>query len=224
MCQAISGIAVKNGEDIKVYTLRHEDSHQKIRDEYKIRDDNRPGSQYQTPVELIPVRGLFKLGDMDFKFDAGRPDWWTDEITEEAKKQLFAAWMARWEGKILQFDGYLYLRSLTTLPEGVTLEAGGHLDLSSLTTLPEDVTLKAGGSLDLRSLTALPEGVTLEPGGYLYLSSLTTLPEGVTLKAGGYLDLRSLTTLPEGVTLKTGGYLYANDKVKAEFNKRKARR
>ena len=86
--------------------------------------------------------------------------------------------------------GYLDLRSLTTLPEGVSLTAGGYLDLRSLTTLPEGVSLTAGGYLDLSSLTTLPEGVSLTAGGYLYLSSLTTLPEGVSLTAGGYLDLR----------------------------------
>jgi hypothetical protein len=194
MCQAISGIVVKSGDDVKVYTLHHSDSHEDIRNECKIKDDLSASSQYQTPVELVPVRDLFNVDGMDFKFDAERPTWWTDEMTNSAIRQLHKAWMNRWDGKTLVFNGNLDLSSLTTLPEGVTLESGGNLDLSSLTTLPEGVTLKLGGNLDLSSLTTLPEGVTLKLGGNLYLGSLTTLPEGVTLKSGGNLYLRSLTT------------------------------
>ena len=47
----------------------------------------------------------------------------------------------------------------------------GDLYLRSLTSLPEGVSLTAGGSLDLRSLTSLPEGVSLTAGGYLYLKN-----------------------------------------------------
>jgi len=207
VCQAISGEAIKSGEDVKVYTLRHSDGHEDIKAEYVVRDDASASAQYHTPVELVPVRDMFKADGMDFKFDAGRPNWWTDEMTASAKRQLHSAWMSRWGGKKLVFNGSLDLRSLTTLPEGVTLEAGGDLYLDSLTTLPEGVTLEAGGSLDLRSLTTLPEGVALEAGGYLYLDPLTTLPEGVALEAGGDLYLGSLTALPKGVKA-TYGRLY----------------
>ncbi len=59
----------------------------------------------------------------------------------------------------LSAGGNLYLRSLTTLPEGVTLSAGGDLDLSGLTTLPEGVNLSAGGNLYLGGLKNRPEGI-----------------------------------------------------------------
>jgi len=162
MCQAISGIAVKTGETVKIYTLRHEDSHEKIRDKYKIKDNNSPASFYQTPVELIPVTSLFEVAGMKFKFDDERPNWWTDEMTGEAIKQLYQAWRDRWDGKILIFKGSLNLGSLTSIPEGVTLSAGGGLYLSSLTSIPEGVNLSAGGGLYLGSLTAIPEGVNVK--------------------------------------------------------------
>ena len=41
MCQAISGIAVKAGDEIKVYTSRHSDSHNDIREENKIAEEEK---------------------------------------------------------------------------------------------------------------------------------------------------------------------------------------
>lgn len=41
------------------------------------------------------------------------------------------------DGNAFTAGGSLYLRSLTTLPEGVALSAGGSLYLGSLTTLAE---------------------------------------------------------------------------------------
>ena len=185
MCQFRSGIAVRVDEStVRVYMLSDDDSHEEIRKHYRLTDDGEL-SRYQTPVELVPVRGLFRREDYDFVFDAGKPDWWVDGMMEQAVDVLFPAALTRLEGT----TGDLNLRSLVTLPEGVTLHAGGDLDLYSLTTMPEGVTLHAGGYLNLRSLTTLPEGVTLHAGGYLNLYSLTTMPEGVTLHAGGYLYL-----------------------------------
>jgi hypothetical protein len=100
-----------------------------------------------------------------------------------------------------EFKAYLKSKDID-FSEGdgeLIIKAGGYLYLSSLTTIPEGVTISAGGNLDLSSLTTIPEGVTISAGGDLDLSSLTTIPEGVTISAGGDLDLRSLTTIPEGV-------------------------
>jgi len=210
MCKCISGIAVNIGDGVKMYTHTDTDSHTEIRRFHHICDDSSAAASRQTPVELIPVRGLglLDIGEMGFVLDAEKPRWWTEEMQEEATRQLHSAWLKRWKGKRLIFKGYLDLRSLTSIPEGVTLSAGGYLDLESLTSIPEGVTLSAGGDLYLGSLTSIPEGVTLSAGGYLDLGSLTSIPEGVTLSAGGYLDLRSLTSIPEGVTLSAGGDLY----------------
>lgn len=132
MCQYISGVAVKDGETVRVYTLPDKDSHSDIRETYKIRDDAGPGAQLQTPVELVPVRGLDRVEDFDFVFDAERPAWWTDEMTEEATRQLFTVHQARYrDGKIVM-AGNLDLSSLTSLPEGVSLTAEGNLDLGRL--------------------------------------------------------------------------------------------
>ena len=48
----------------------------------------------------------------------------------------------------------------------------GYVYLGSLTTLPEGVTFSNGGAVYLPSLTTLPEGVTFSNGGYVYLPSL----------------------------------------------------
>ena len=131
MCQTISGIAVKSGDTVKVYTSSKSDSHTDIREEFHIRDDNSPIANNQTPVELIPKTSLTEIGGMNFIFDAGRPDWWTDDMTEEATRQLYHDLMRRWnnERTVFSFEGDLDLRSLKSIPEGVTLEAGGNLYL-----------------------------------------------------------------------------------------------
>ena len=186
MCQSISGVAVKSGDSVKVYTLRDEDSHEAIRKEYGIGDGLEPSARYQTPVELVPVRGLRRLEDMDFIFDDERPDWWDDEMTEEAKRQLFSVWLLRWDGDILSMKGSLNLGSLTSIPKGVTLKAGGDLYLGRLTSIAQGVTLKAGGDLYLERLTSIPKGVTLKVGGDLYLGRLTTIAKGCRFSAASY--------------------------------------
>jgi hypothetical protein len=205
MCQTKSGVAIYlNDAEVEVKTLRGEDSHTKIREAFKIRDDDGPGAGRQVPVEYVPGDGadIRKPGPgWKFLIDCDRPEWWTDAHTESAISQLSAAWIAEWDGNKLIYGG-LDLRSLTAIPEGVTLSAGRNLDLRSLTAIPEGVTLSAGGDLYLGSLTAIPEGVTLSAGGYLDLNALTAIPEGVTLSAGRNLYLNALTAIPEGVNVK----------------------
>ncbi|MEY4767707.1 MAG: hypothetical protein RL637_346, partial [Pseudomonadota bacterium] len=48
----------------------------------------------------------------------------------------------------------------------------GYLDLRSLTSIPDGFTPTVGGSLYLSSLTSIPDGFTPTVGGSLYLSSL----------------------------------------------------
>ena len=142
MCQFISGVAVERDDTVTVKTLKNSDSHSEIRKKFNIADDNSSRGQRQTPVELIPVTSLTDVSGMEFRFDAERPDWWTDAMTDEATRQLFRAAKNRWDGNTLKAD-YLDLSSLTSIPEGVTLSAGGYLDLSSLTSIPEGVKINA---------------------------------------------------------------------------------
>ena len=72
-----------------------------------------------------------------------------------------------------EIGGYLYLSTLTSIPEGFNPTVGGYLDLSSLTSIPEGFNPTVGGYLDLRSLTSIPEGFNPTVGGYLDLSSET---------------------------------------------------
>ena len=51
--------------------------------------------------------------------------------------------------------GYLYLSSLTSIPEGFNPTVGGWLDLRSLTSIPEGFNPTVGGDLDLGSLTSI---------------------------------------------------------------------
>jgi hypothetical protein len=106
-----------------------------------------------------------------------------------------------------EIGGYLYLRSLTSIPEGFNPTVGGSLDLSSLTSIPEGFNPTVGGSLYLRSLTSIPEGFNPTVGGSLDLRSLTSIPEGFNPTVGGYLDLSSLTSIPEGFNPTVGGSL-----------------
>ena len=168
MCKKKSGVAVKSGDEVVVYTLPGNDRHTDIREKHNLRDDVSLMARYQVPVEFIPVRGLFEIEDYEFAFDESRPEWWTDAMTESAKKQLFRAAMDEWDGKTLKVDRDINFSSLISIPEGVTLEAGWNIYLDSLTSMCEGVTLKAGWNIYLDSLTSMGGGVTLEAGWCIY--------------------------------------------------------
>ncbi len=189
MCKFKSGEGVFVDGMVEIKTVVGEDSHIAIRETHGIREDHRGlGARYHTPLEFIPVRGLLTREDYDLVFDAGKPEWWTDELTQSAKRQFWHA----------------VLREL----RGCELKPGRDLNLGSLTSLPERCELKPGGNLYLESLTSLPERCELTPGGNLYLRSLTLLPERCELTPGRGLYLRSRTSLPERCELKPGGNLY----------------
>jgi len=113
-----------------------------------------------------------------------------------------------------KIPGDLYLKSVTSLPEGFNPIVGGTLDLYSVTSLPEGFNPIVGGTLDLYSVTSLPEGFNPIVGGNLYLSSVTSLPEGFNPTVGRSLDLKSgysnqYTKLPENYmfTWENGKYI-----------------
>ena len=146
MCHFRSGVGVLNMSDnmLSVKFLDGEDSHTKIRSTYYIRDDDGAGATRQTPLEYKPAKDLLDLESYELTFDAGRPDWWTEEHTEQAIRQFRADITPVIAARKWDWGGYLDLGSLTSLPEGVTLSAGGYLCLRSLTSLPEGVKVKAG--------------------------------------------------------------------------------
>ena len=98
--------------------------------------------------------------------------------------------------------GSLYLRSLTSIPEGFNPTVGGSLYLRSLTSIPEGFNPTVGGSLDLSSLTSIPEGFNPTVGGDLYMRSLTSIPEKKRA-------LKKVHKLKNG-DFKPGDYLYAD--------------
>ena len=106
-----------------------------------------------------------------------------------------------------EIGGNLYLRNLTSIPEGFNPTVGGSLDLGNLTSIPEGFNPTVGGNLYLRNLTSIPEGFNPTVGGYLYLRNLTSIPEGFNPTVGGDLYLQNLTSIPEGFNPTVGGYL-----------------
>ena len=78
MCRVISGVAVRVDEaTVKVYTLRHHDSHEAIRMEFGLGDTSLL-HRFQTPVELVPV------GDVDLRDTS----WWTFEFDEVVPEDI----------------------------------------------------------------------------------------------------------------------------------------
>jgi hypothetical protein len=67
--------------------------------------------------------------------------------------------------------GDLYLRNLTSIPEGFNPTVGGYLDLGNLTSIPEGFNPTVGGDLYLRNLTSIPEGFNPTVGGSVLLRS-----------------------------------------------------
>ena len=92
-----------------------------------------------------------------------------------------------------EVGGYLYLGSVTSIPEGFNPTVGGDLYLGSVTSIPEGFNPTVGGDLYLRSVTSIPEGFNPTVGGGLDLGSVTSIPEGFNPTVGGGLYLRSVT-------------------------------
>ena len=159
MCRLISGVAVLTGETVKVYTLPDSDSHSDIRSKFNIRDDDGAGNR-QTPIEYIPVGPLDSFDEWKFLFDDERPDWWTDDMTDQAIRQLISAFRDRHEN--WKFKGLLDLggTQITALPDGLSVDGWLNLSGTQITALPDG--LSVGGWLNLSGtqITALPDGLS----------------------------------------------------------------
>jgi len=92
----------------------------------------------------------------------------------------------------------------------------GSLYLRGLTSVPDGFNPTVGGSLDLRGLTSVPDGFNPTVGGSLYLEGLTSIPDGFNPTVGGSLDLRGLTAqtkqpISDLVFFQGGAYILADD-------------
>src|SRR3990167_8842932 len=92
--------------------------------------------------------------------------------------------------KTTVLGGYVYLRSLTSMPDNVEFNNGGGVDLGSLTSMPDNVEFNNGGYVDLNSLTSMPDNVEFNNGGNVDLNSLTSMPDNVEFNNGGNVDLK----------------------------------
>ena len=98
-----------------------------------------------------------------------------------------------------KYQGDLYLRSLTAIPEGFNPTVGGYLNLPSLTAIPDGFNPTVGGNLDLSSLTAIPEGFkprklgiySWQNGKYILCDSIFT---EVLQKRGNVYKIKKITT------------------------------
>ena len=133
MCQHRSYIVLESG---KVLSLEKDDSHEKIREAFNVRDTNLEAGR-QTSLEMLPV-DLTDCSTWKLHFDSTKHDWWTDNHEKAVREQLRRDHAKYWHKKngVYVFGGNLDLRSLTSLPANAKLSAGGDLDLSSLTSLP----------------------------------------------------------------------------------------
>jgi hypothetical protein len=156
MCRFRSAEAIKTSEStVELKFVAGNDSHEVIKEEHHICDGVGAAARLHTPLEAIPgPGGLMDLNGYQLVFDAGRPDWWTDEMTESALRQ-FRDEIGR------------------LLAGGPTLQWGGNLDLGRVTSLPASAKLSAGGNLYLGSVTSLPASAKLSAGGNLYLAGKT---------------------------------------------------
>ena len=192
MCQFKSGIAIQKSEsevDVRVIPLN--DSHTDIREKHHISEDNLGLSRFSTPVELIPTRLDFEdKSCWALVFDAGKPDWWVDCMTDQCIDQLLKAAKSDFEAVM---SGEKYEKSL---------------DLGRLTSIPIGFNPTVGGNLYLHRLTSIPDGFNPTVGINLYLHSLTSIPDEFNPTVGGHLDLDSLTSIPDSVRKNVKGKVY----------------
>ena len=131
MCQFKSGIAILRGGEIELLTLPRKDSHTKIREYFKIGEDNglaQGGNN--TPVEYVPYGDLtdwydwtkYKLIYDDCPPNC-KPDWVTDEMEARIVRGFQSAIKKQTQNGCLEHGGYIYLSSLKTLPENAKLSA-----------------------------------------------------------------------------------------------------
>ena len=153
MCQFKSGIAIQGSKskvDVRVLPLN--DNHTDIREKHHISEDNLGLSRYSTPVELVPTRLDFEdKSCWALVFDAGKPDWWVDRMTDQCIDQLLKAAKSDIEAVIggQTYEKGLYLESLTSIPDGFNPTVGRSLYLYSLTSIPDSVRKNVKGEVYL---------------------------------------------------------------------------
>ena len=173
MCKFRSAVAIKDGDTVKLMMLPGEDSHEKIRTHYNIRDGEGASASRQTPVEYYPTRTLKSWDGWILEFDADRPDWWTDAMTESATHQFQSDITPIIASGFDGWTGYLDLRSVTSI-DGVTFGAiGGYIDLHNVTSI-DGVTFGAiGGYLNLHNVTSIDAKQHRKVKGRIYLKNKT---------------------------------------------------
>ena len=181
MCQFKSGIDIRiNESEVAVRVLPLNDSHSDIRDRCKIPNDNLGLSRFSTPVELIPTKLDFENKSCwKFVFDAGKPDWWVDSMTDQCIDKLLKAAKSDFEALMngQKYCSSLCLENLTSIPEGFSPKVGGTLYLINLTSIPEGFSPVVGRDLCLHGLTSIPTGFNPKVGQDLYLNSIRQLPK-----------------------------------------------
>jgi hypothetical protein len=118
MCQYRSGVATWINDVLTVYTLPGEDSHGTIRGQLGIADG--VGCDRQAPFEYVPTAGLHDWDSYVLRWDNGRPAWATVEVEDQICRHMDRVVRA---DDLSAWEGYLYLGSLASIPEGVTATA-----------------------------------------------------------------------------------------------------
>ncbi len=139
MCKHRSAKVTYFNDELKVYTLEGNDSHNDIAEKFNIKDDITTASR-QSSCEFIPNGELFDYDSYKLQWDDVKPDWATPDVEEMIICKMIKICKT---DDLSNWGGDLNLSSLTAIPNGVTLSAGGGLNLSSLTAIPNGVTLKA---------------------------------------------------------------------------------
>ena len=130
MCQHRSYKVTKDG---RVLSLIDNDSHTAIEEKFNLRDTALYAGHH-TSIEMLPDR-LDDCSGWKLHFDDTQPDWWTPDHEKAVRDQLRRDHAVFWNPKtrLYQFNGTLYLGSLTDA-KGVTFPSTcGTLDLGSLT-------------------------------------------------------------------------------------------
>jgi len=112
----------------------------------------------------------------------------------------------------VNYQGNVYLSSLTTLPEGTSFNNQGGVDLSSLTTLPEGINFNNRGYVNLNSLTNelqtyKGKQITLRcVDGFTMLIESEKITKGITVCKARYFGGGEIKNLEECYLAKVGNH------------------
>ena len=126
--------------------------------------------------------------------------------------------------QVTVLGGSVYLRSLTTLPEGVKFENQGYVDLRSLTTLPEGVKFENQGPVDLRSLTKEKqtylgkERMFRHIDGFTMLISSTRNHGDITISNARYFGGGDIDKLKKCFVAQSGEFSAHGNKLKSAID------